>query len=75
MGREVLILGSPQGLDGSCAVGVASPDGKDDLPDVDAGNGSVRLSPCSTHTSLESVRTGTGQHLVDTDDVERVSTV
>jgi hypothetical protein len=39
------------------------------LTDVNTGNGSVWLSPSTTHTSLQSIGTSARQHLVDTDDV------
>lgn len=52
---------------------ITGADTQDDLADVDTGNGSVRLSPSTTHSSLKSIGTGARQHLVDTDDVERVS--
>lgn len=68
-----LVLGSAQGLKGGGAVGVTSTDRHDDLTDVDTGDSAVGLAPGTTHTSLQSIGTGTRQHLVDTDDVEGVS--
>lgn len=53
---------------------ITSTETQDDLANVDTGNRSVRLSPGTTHTSLQSIGTGTRQHLVDTDDVEWVDT-
>lgn len=53
--------------------GVTSTDRHDDLTDVDTGDSAVGLAPGTTHTSLQSIGTGTRQHLVDTDDVEWVS--
>ena len=41
---------------------------------VDTGDTAVRLTPSTTHTLLQPIRTGTRQHLVDTDNVERVDT-
>ena len=52
--------------------GVTSTDAHDDLANVDTGNGTVGLTPGTTHTSLQSIGTSARQHLVDTDDVERV---
>jgi hypothetical protein len=52
--------------------GVTSADAHDDLADVDASNSSVRLAPRTTHSRLQSIGTGAGQHLVDADDVVRV---
>ena len=49
--------------------GVTSADGQNDLTDVDTGNGTVWLSPSTTHTGLKTIGTGTRQHLVDTDNV------
>lgn len=53
--------------------GVTGADGENDLSDVDTGDGTVWLSPSTTHTSLKTIGTGTRQHLVDTDDVVWVS--
>lgn len=72
MRESVLVLRSPQSLNGSSTVGVTGPDGQNDLTDVDTGDSTVGLAPGTTHTSLQPIRTGTGQHLVDTDDVEGV---
>jgi hypothetical protein len=52
---------------------ITSSDAQDNLTNVDTGNGSVRLTPGTTHTSLKSIGTGARQHLVDTDDVVWVS--
>ena len=43
------------------------------MTNVDTGNGSVGLTPGTTHSSLQSIGTGARQHLVDTDDVVWVS--
>lgn len=52
--------------------GVTSTQAHDDLTNVDTGDSAVGLAPGTTHTSLQSIGTGTRQHLVDTDDVEGV---
>lgn len=52
--------------------GVTGTERHDDLTDVDTGNGTVGLTPSTTHTSLKSIGTSARQHLVDTDDVEGV---
>lgn len=52
--------------------GVTSTDAHDDLTNVDTGDSAVGLTPGTTHTSLQSIGTSARQHLVDTDDVERV---
>jgi hypothetical protein len=54
--------------------GITSSDTQDDLTDVDTGNGSVGLTPSTTHSSLKSIGTGARQHLVDADDVVWVGT-
>jgi hypothetical protein len=48
---------------------ITSADTQDDLTNVNTGNGSVWLSPGTTHSSLQSIGTGTRQHLVDTDNM------
>lgn len=69
-----LVHGTAQSLDGGGAVGVTGADGQDDLADVHTGNGTLGLTEGTTHTSLETIGSGAGQHLVDTDDVEGVHT-
>jgi hypothetical protein len=64
-----LVLGAAQCLDGSGTVSVTSADGKQDLTDVDASNGTGGLAVSATHPRLQSVGAGAGQHLVDTNDV------
>lgn len=54
--------------------GVTGSDGQNDLTDVDTSDSSVWLSPSTTHSGLESIGSGTRQHLVDTDDVVWVGT-
>lgn len=39
------------------------------MADVHARNGSVWLSPRTTHSSLQSIGSGARQHLVDSDDM------
>jgi len=53
--------------------GVTSAHGKDDLADVDTGDGAVGLAESATHARLQSIGTSARQHLVDADDVVRVS--
>ena len=69
-----LVLGAAEGLDGGSTVGVTGAEGKDDLADVDTGNSTVGFTPGTTHTGLETIGSGTRQHLVDADDVEGVAT-
>ena len=51
---------------------VTSPHGEQDLANIHASNSSVGLAPRTTHSSLQSIGTGTRQHLVDADNVVRV---
>ena len=73
--RDELVLTSPQSLQSGGTVGVAGADRQQDLSDVDAGDRTVRLSPSTTHTRLQSIGTSARQHLVDTNDVEGVGTI
>lgn len=52
---------------------ITSADTQEDLTDVDASDSAVRFAPCTTHTRLQSIGAGAGQHLVDADDVVGVS--
>jgi len=54
-----LVLRSAEGLDGCGAVRVLGADREDDLANVDTGNKSVWLSERSTHSSLQSIGSGT----------------
>lgn len=67
-----LVLGSSESLESDSAVVVTSADAHEDLANVDTSDRAVRLAPGTTHTGLQSIGTGAGQHLVDTDDVEGV---
>lgn len=51
---------------------ITSADAHENLANVDTGDSAVRLTPGTTHTGLQSIGTGTRQHLVDTDNVEGV---
>jgi len=64
-----LVLGAAEGFDGSGTVIITGADREDDLANVDAGDETIGLSKGTTHSGLQSIGTGTGQHLVDTDDV------
>ena len=48
-----LIPGATKGFLNDRCVRVFATNGKDDLADVDTGNGAVGLAPCATHTSLQ----------------------
>jgi len=69
-----LVLRAAESLDGGRSVGVTSADGEENLANVDTGDRAVWLSESTTHSSLESIGSGTRQHLVDTDDVVWVGT-
>jgi hypothetical protein len=69
-----LVLRSAEGLESDGTVSITSADAHENLANVDTGDSAVGLTPSTTHTGLQSIGTGTRQHLVDTDDVERVST-
>jgi len=67
-----LVAGTTEGLHDDVCVGVLGADGEDDLANVDAGDGAVGFTPCTAHAGLKAISAGTGQHLVDADDVEGV---
>ena len=51
---------------------VVSPDGDEDLSNLDPGGGAVGLAEGASHSGLEPVSSGTGQHFVDAENVEGV---
>jgi len=69
-----LITGAAESLLDNSGVGLFAADGENDLADIDTSSGSVGLTPGTTHTGLESIRTGTAQHLVDSQNMEGVDT-
>jgi hypothetical protein len=68
-----LVLSAAESFDGGSTVGITSADREDDLADVDTGDGAVGLAEGATHASLQSIGTSARQHLVDADNVVRVS--
>lgn len=64
---------SSKSFNGVCAVAVVSSDRKENLANVYASNSSVWFAPGTSHSSLQSIGTSARQHLVDTDDVIRMS--
>ena len=68
-----LVRRSSQSFNSRSAMRITSSDGEEDLTDVDTSDSSVRLSPRATHTSLQSIGTSAGQHLVDSYDMVGVS--
>jgi len=69
-----LVHGAAESLESGGTVGVTSADGQNDLADVHTGNETLGLTEGTTHTGLETIGSGTRQHLVDTDDVVGVDT-
>lgn len=50
-----LIPSTSEGLDDGTGVVLLGADGEDDLANVDTGDGSVGLAPCTSHAGLQSV--------------------
>jgi len=69
-----LELGAAEGLNDHSLVRVLATDREDDLADIDTGSSAVGLTVGTTHTGLKTISTGTGQHLVDAENVEGVET-
>lgn len=69
-----LVLATTEGLNDDGLVGVLGTDGNQGLTNGDTGNGTIRLTESTSHTSLQTIGTSTGQHLVDTEDVEGMDT-
>jgi len=67
-----LVLRAAESFNGSSAVGISRSDRQDDLADIDTGNLAIGLAKGATHASLQTIGSGTGQHLIDADDVVRV---
>jgi len=63
------VHGSAESFDGGGTVRVSGSDREENLANVDTGDCSVGLAPSTSHTSLKSIGTGAGQHLVDADDM------
>jgi len=68
-----LELSSAEGLHGVWAGSVLASDGDDRLTDLDTGDKTLWFTVCTSHTSLESISSGTRQHLVDTHNMEGVA--
>lgn len=69
-----LILGTTKGLDDVRGVGVLASDGHDHLSNLDTGSHLHRLAVRTSHTGGETICSGARQHLILTNDVERVAT-
>lgn len=64
-----LELGTTEGFEGMLDVLVTDTTGEEDISDGNTGDETLRLTEGTTHTGLETISTGAGQHFVDTDDV------
>lgn len=69
-----LVLAAAKGLYGILNGGSLCSHGNQNLVDLYAGNQALGLSEGVTHTSLESIGSGTGKHFVDTENVIGVDT-
>merc|ERR1719380_526430 len=67
-----LALRAAQSLAGSLALVLTGADRQEDLADVHTGDRAVGLAEGTTHTGLQTICTSARQHLVDTNNVERV---
>ena len=67
-----LELGSSQGFDDIVFVLLLGPDRNQGLSNVHSGHSSQRFAERTSHTGLKSISTGTAQHLIDPQHVERV---
>jgi len=67
-----LVSSAPEGLNDDSRIGILRADGEDYLADVHTGHSAVRLPPSTTHAGLETISTGTAQHLVDAKNMERM---
>lgn len=65
-------LGATEGLEHVGAVAHLGADAEDDLADVHTGHHPSGLTERTTHTGLQTIRTGARKHLVDTENVEGV---
>lgn len=69
-----LELGTTETLNHTGNVLLSATNGHKDLTNVDTSGNTDGLTEGTTHTGLETIRTSTGQHLVDTKNVEGVDT-
>ena len=69
-----LVTRSSKSLDDNVLVVISGTDRDKNLANVDTGGKTLGLTPGTSHTLLQSIGTGTRQHLVDTEDVEGVDT-
>lgn len=69
-----LVLATTEGFDDGGLVGILGTDRDQDLTDIDTSDSTDGLTEGTTHTGLQTIGTGTRQHLVDTQNVERMDT-
>lgn len=69
-----LVTRSTESLNDNLSVGLLGSDRDQDLANVNTGSKSLGLTPGTSHTLLQSIGSGTRQHLVDTENVEGVNT-
>ena len=67
-----LELGPPESLDDGVLVLVVSPDRHERLSDANASDETLGFAKGTPHSSLKPVGSGTRQHLVDSQDMERM---
>lgn len=61
-----LVLATTEGLDDDGFVSILGTDRDENLTNVDTSAGTDGFTKSTTHTGLETIGTGTGQHLIDT---------
>ena len=69
-----LVTRSSESLDDNVLVVISGTDRDKNLANVDTGGKTLGLTPGTSHTLLQSIGTSTRQHLVDTENVERMNT-
>ena len=69
-----LVLGTTESLQDMDTDVVTRTDRQKDLSNVHTSTQTLGLSEGTSHTGLETISTGTGQHLVDTQDMEGMNT-
>jgi len=65
-----LVSSTSEGLDDNSGIRILRADGQDYLADVHTGYSAIRLPPSTTHAGLQTISTGTAQHLVNANNVE-----
>ena len=65
-----LVSGSSQSFNNNVFVGVFGSTRENNLTNVNSGSQTVRFTPSTSHTLLQSIGTGTRQHFVDSQNME-----